>query len=386
MAPVKVLIADPLSAAGLEILRAGGAEVVDASAEGRAAVLAAIGDCDALLVRSRTKVDAALLSAGARLRVVGRAGVGVDNVDVREATRRGVLVLNAPNANLISATEHTLAMLLALARSVPAADASMKRGEWDRKSFLGVELQGKTLGVGGFGRIVQRVALRAKAFEMQVIAYDPWLDPAAAARLGVPLTSIDELLARADAVTLHVPLSAETRDLLSAARIALMKPGALLVNCARGGVVDEAALLAALDAGAVGGAALDVFAEEPPGEPRLARHPRVVATPHLGAQTVEAQERVSTEVARMVLDALAGSFAVSAVNLPFSAEATEAGPFLALGEQIGRLGAALAGGRVKRVEVELRGLPEALGPAVALAVAKGALERALGEAVNYVNV
>ncbi len=386
MIAARILIADPLSPAGLDILRAGGAEVLDLSKEGRPAVEAAIGDCTALLVRSRTKVDAALLALGKNLKVVGRAGVGVDNVDVFEATRRGVLVLNAPNANLTSAAEHSLALLLALARQVPAADASMKRGEWDRGRFLGVELAGKTLGLIGFGRIGQKVAARAKAFEMKVIAYDPWLDKEVANRIGVPLLGLDALLEAADAVSFHVPLTPETKNLLSTERIARMKPGALLVNCARGGVVDEAALLAALESGHLGGAALDVFAQEPPADPRLIAHPNVVSTPHLGAQTAEAQERVSSEVARMVLDALAGSYAVSAVNLPFSADASGAGPFLVLGEQLGRLGTALAGGKIDSLEVDLRGVPEAFGAAVSLAVAKGALDRALGDAVNYVNV
>ena len=386
MSAARILVADPLSPAGLDILRAGGAEVLDVSAQGRAALEAEIGEATALLVRSRTQVDAALLALAPKLKVVGRAGVGVDNVDVFEATRRGVLVLNAPNANLISATEHSLALLLALARQVPSADASMKRGEWDRGRFLGVELQGKTLGVIGFGRIGQKVAVRAQAFEMKVVAYDPWLDKDIAARLNVPLLGIEALLEESDAVTFHVPLTPETKNLVSAERIARMKKGALLVNCARGGVVDEAALLAALESGHLGGVALDVFAQEPPADPRLVAHPKVVATPHIGAQTVEAQERVSSEVARMVLDALAGSYAVSAVNLPFSADASGAGPFLLLGEQLGRLGNALAGGRVESLEVDLRGVPEAFGRAVSLAVAKGALDRALGDTVNYINV
>ncbi len=386
MSGARILVADPLSPAGLDILRAGGAEVVDVSRDGREALEGALADATALLVRSRTQVDGKLLALAPNLKVVGRAGVGVDNVDVFEATRRGVLVLNAPNANLVSATEHTFALLLALARQLPAADASLKRGEWDRGRFLGVELAGKTLGIVGFGRIGQKVAARAKGFEMKVVAYDPWLDEEIAKRQGVPLLSIDELIATADVLTLHVPLSPETRNLISAERIARMKPGALLINCARGGVVDEAALLAALEEGRIAGAALDVFAQEPPADPRLAAHSRVVASPHLGAQTAEAQERVSTEVARMVLDALAGSYAVSAVNLPFSADASGAGPFLLLGEQLGRLGNALAGGKIEALSVDLRGVPEAFGAAVSLSVAKGALDRVLGETVNYVNV
>src|SRR5690606_37701628 len=216
------------------------------------------------------------LAGAARLRVVGRAGIGVDNVDVPAATERGVLVVNAPTANVISATEHTFAMMLALARRVPAADASMKRGEWDRKSFLGSELHGKTLGVIGFGRIGQQVAVRARAFEMTVVAYDPVLDPATASRLQVEAVEVDALLARADIVTFHTPLTATTRGMLDARRLALMKPGARVINCGRGGTIDEAALLAALDSGRLGGAALDVYAEEPTAQLELVRHARVV--------------------------------------------------------------------------------------------------------------
>jgi D-3-phosphoglycerate dehydrogenase len=334
-----------------------------------------------------TKVTRELLTAGrGRLRVVGRAGIGVDNVDVKAATELGILVVNAPTANVLSATEHTFALLLALARHVPAADASLRAGGWERKKFVGVELQGKTLGVVGLGRIGQRVAARARAFEMKVVAYDPFLDAAAARRLDVELLDLDDLLARADVVTLHTPLSEQTRNLLGAERIGRMKPGALLVNCGRGGVVDEGALLAALDAGRLAGAALDVFAEEPPGDWTLARHPRVVSTPHIGAQTREAQERISTETAQMVLAALDGSLAVTAVNLPFASTGRRGEPYLALGEQLGRLAGSLLAGGLRRIETDLWGVEESLRRPVAVAVLKGALTPALGEAVvNYVN-
>jgi D-3-phosphoglycerate dehydrogenase len=382
----RVLVADPLSEAGLALLREAGVEVIDLGAGDRARLLELVADADALLVRSRTKVDAELLHAGRRLKVVGRAGIGVDNVDVQTATELGILVINAPTANLMSATEHTFALLLALARKVPAADASMKAGEWDRNRFVGTELQGKTLGVIGLGRIGQRVATRARAFEMQVVAFDPFLDPELGPRLGIELLHLDELLRRADVVTLHTPLTEQTRDLLNEARLARMKPGALLVNCARGGVVDEAALLRALESGHLGGAALDVFAEEPPRDLRLVRHPQVVATPHLGAQTAEAQERTSTETAQMVLEALAGSFAVTAVNLPFSPSGSRGEPFLRLSEQLGRLSSALLRSPLKRVQVDLWGIDEGLQLPVTLAVLKGVLEPFLGAAVNYVNV
>jgi D-3-phosphoglycerate dehydrogenase / 2-oxoglutarate reductase len=248
--------------------------------------------------------------------VVGRAGIGVDNVDVATATELGILVVNAPTANLPSATEHTFALLLALARAVPAADATMKAGTWDRNRFVGFELQGKTLGIIGFGRIGQMVAARARAFEMKLVASDPFADPRAAERLGVEVLALDELLARADVITLHTPLTDKTRNLLSTAEFGRMKRGSLLINCGRGGTVDEAALAAALDSGHLAGAGVDVFAKEPPVDWTLARHPKVVATPHIGAQTSEAQERISLETADMVLAALAGSPDVVAVNRP----------------------------------------------------------------------
>jgi D-3-phosphoglycerate dehydrogenase len=381
----RILIADPLEASGVEILRAAGAEVVLLGAADRPRLAELVADADALVVRSATKVTRELLAAAKRLRVVGRAGIGVDNVDVPAATERGVLVVNAPTANVVSATEHTFAMMLALARRVPAADASMKRGEWDRKSFLGSELQGKTLGVIGFGRIGQRVAARARAFEMTVVAHDPFLDPASARRLEVEPLEVDELLARCDIVTLHTPLTDATRNLLDARRIAILKPGALVVNCGRGGTLDEAALLAALEAGHLGGAALDVYAEEPPPNLDLVRHPRVVATPHIGAQTGEAQERIAVETARMVLAALSGSLAIAAVNLPFTSSGRREEPWLRLGDRLGRLAGRLAGGSPRRIEISRRGVDEELEAPIVVAVVRGVLSRFLGDEVNYVN-
>jgi D-3-phosphoglycerate dehydrogenase / 2-oxoglutarate reductase len=381
----RILIADPLDAAGVEILRAAGAEVYEVTAADRTRLAELVADCDALVVRSMTKVTAELLRAGRRLKVVGRAGIGVDNVDIDAATQLGILVVNAPTANVLSATEHTFALMLALARKLPAADAAMKREVWDRKSFLGNELQGKTLGIIGFGRIGQRVALRARAFEMKLCAYDPFLDPVVARRLDALPLALDELLAQSDVVTLHTPFTAETRGMLDRRRLGLLRAGALLVNCGRGGLVDEEALLEALDAGRLAGAALDVFAEEPPTDWRLARHPRVVATPHIGAQTVEAQERISTETARMVLAALAGSLEITAVNLPFGAAGLHGEPFLRLGEQLGNLASALHGAVVSRVQVDFCGIAEELHRPLRVAVLKGVLTPFLGEGVNYVN-
>ena len=380
----RILIADTLDPAGLELLKKSGAELHQLTAEERPRLGEILAGFDALVVRSTTQVTADLLRHGKRLKVVGRAGIGVDNVDVAAATDLGILVVNAPTANLMSATEHTFALLLSLARRVPFADASTKGGGWDRK-ILGVELQGKTLGVIGFGRIGQRVAARARAFEMQVVAFDPFLDAAAARRLEVELLPLEELLARADVVTLHTPLTEQTRNLLDADRLALMKKGALLINCARGGVVDEKALLAALESGQLGGAALDVFAEEPPKDLSLIRHPKVVATPHLGAQTREAQERISIETAEMVVAALQGSLAVAAVNLPFRPTGGRAEPYLALGETLGRMAGLLLGSAPQRLQVDLWGVDEAFRVPVAVAALKGVLTPFLGEAVNFVN-
>jgi D-3-phosphoglycerate dehydrogenase / 2-oxoglutarate reductase len=383
--PRRILIADPLDPAGLEILRQAGAELHLLTPEERPRLRELVAGFDAMIVRSGTRVDGELLEVATNLKVVGRAGIGVDNVDVAKATDLGVLVVNAPTANLLSATEHTFALLLALARNVSAADASVKRGEWDRKRFVGVELQGKSLGVVGLGRIGQSVAARALAFEMKVRAHDPFLDSAVARRLEIEMLPLDELLAASEFVTLHVPLTDQTRNLLNAERIARLRPGALLVNCARGGVVDERALLQALEEERVGGVALDVFAEEPPQDLALARHPRVVATPHIGAQTREAQERVATETARMVLDALDGSLAVTAVNLPFSSTGLRGQPFLSLGERLGRLAAELLGGSLQSLQVDLWGVEPALRAPIGVAVVKGALMPHLGEAVNYIN-
>lgn len=382
----RVVVADPLAPAGLAVLREAGLEVVGAHGAAPAELRALAASADALLVRSRTRVDRELLSAGRRLQVVGRVGIGVDNVDLEAATERGILVFNVPSANLLSATEHTLALILALARGLPRADAAMKAQEWDRKRFVGVELHGKTLGIVGLGRIGQQVAARARAFGMEVVAHDPFLDPVVADRLGVPLLGFPDLLSGADVVTLHVPLTPRTRGLLGAAELARMKEGALLVNCARGGVVDEAALLEALDSGLLAGAALDVFEEEPLRDWRLAGHPLVVATPHLGAQTREAQDRAAVEAARMTLEALRGSLAISAVNLPFSWDGHRDPGYLVLAEQLGKLAAALLNGAVRSVAADFWGLEATLHQPVSLAAARGALLDSLGDTVSYVNV
>src|SRR3954451_5753055 len=355
----RILLADQLDPSGLVLFEQAGVEIHQLTTEERPRLPEILADFDALVVRSSTQATAELLKAGKKLKVVGRAGIGVDNVDVAAATDLGILVVNAPTANLMSATEHTFALLLSLARRVPEADASMKGGEWNRK-LTGIELQGKTLGIIGFGRIGQRVADRARGFEMKILAYDPFLDAAAARRLEVELLPLDDLLAQADMVTLHVPFTEQTKNLLNRDRLGKMKKGALLVNCARGGVVDEAALLESLEAGHLGGAALDVFAEEPPKDLTLVRHKKVVATPHLGAQTREAQERISIETAEMVLAALSGSLAVAAVNLPFRPTGGKAEPYMSLGETLVRMAGSLLGVPPQNVQVYIWGVYDAL--------------------------
>jgi D-3-phosphoglycerate dehydrogenase len=381
----RILIADSLDPAGLVLLRESGAEVREVTAEEKPRLPEILADYDALVVRSSTQVTAELMRAGKRLKVVGRAGIGVDNVDVAAATELGILVVNAPTANLVSATEHTFALLFALARKIPFADASMKEGKWDRK-ITGLELQGKTIGIIGFGRIGQKVAARARAFDMKVLAYDPFLDAAAARRLEVELASLEDLLRRSDVLTFHTPLTDQTRNLLNRERIALMKKGALVVNVGRGGVVDEAALLEALESGHLGGAALDVFAEEPPKDLTLVRHPKAVATPHLGAQTREAQERISTETAEMLLAALSGSLAVAAVNLPFRAAGPKVAPYMELGETLGRMAGQLLGTGPQHLQVDLWGVDEWVHVPVTMAVLMGVLSTFLrDDMVNYVN-
>lgn len=382
----KILIADSLGAAGIGLLEEAGHRVDLLAVEDRPRLAELLPEYDSVIVRSTTRMTRELLAAGTRLRVVGRAGIGVDNIDVEAATERGILVVNAPTANSMSATEHTFALLLALTRNVPAADRSMKAEQWDRKSFLGSELHGKTLGLIGCGQIGQRVASRARGFEMQVVAYDPFLSPEIARSLSVEPVELDELVARADVVSFHVPLTDGTRNLLDAERIARLKPGCFVVNCGRGGVLDEQALLEALNDGRVAGAALDVFAQEPPADFALARHERVVATPHIGASTKEAQARIAEETARMVAAALDGSLAVSAVNLPFRGAGTRGEPYLQLAEQLGCLAASwIESAAVDRLQVGLWGIDEELETPVSVAAVRGALTPALGSSVNYVN-
>ena len=342
---------------------------------------------DALITRSGTAVTRELVNAGKRLRIVGRAGVGLDNVDVDACTERGILVINAPTANILSATEHTMAMLLALCRNIPEAHASVKRGEWVRSKFMGVELSGKTLGVIGLGRIGTLVTTRARAFGMHVIAYDPYIPATVFEKVGAERVSLDHLLAHSDVITVHTPLSDETRGMLGAAEIAKMKSGVIALNIARGGIWDERALADGLASGKIAGVAIDVYVEEPPKKDNpLLSYNNVVLSPHIGANTIEAQDRVAVQTSEMVVDALRGSIFVSAVNLPFEGLAdADAAPLIDLAEKVGLFTAQIMNSPVTRAAVELWGIDERLLKIVSVASLKGLLTPRLAESVNFVN-
>lgn len=347
-----------------------------------------LGGYDALIVRSQTKVNRALLERGKNLKLVARAGIGVDNIDVQAATELGIVVVNAPNENVVAAAEHTLGLMLALARHVPRADASLRAGKWQRAKFEGVELSGKTLGIVGLGKIGGEVARRALAFGMEVVASDPLVSPERAAELGVCLLPFDELLAAADFISLHVPGGSATHHLLGARELALVKPVCRLVNCARGGVIDEGALLAALAEGRVAGAALDVFAVEPPADPRLLAEERVVLTPHIGGSTAEARVNVGLAVAREALAVLDGLPPINPVNLPALSprEWQVLRPLLALAERLGTIGRGLMSGQLRAIAVQTEGaLSERSRQLLASAALRGLLASGDNGAVNLVN-
>ena len=340
----RVLITEKLAERGLKALAEAGHEVdvqLDLDPD---ALLGAIVGAQALIVRSATQVTAAVLEAGTDLAVVGRAGIGLDNVDVEAATRRGVMVVNAPESNVLSAAEHAMALLLAQARNVPQAHAALMAGKWERSKWEGVELHGKTLGVIGLGRIGALVAQRALAFGMRLCAYDPYVSPDRARHMGVEMLSLDELVAESDFLTIHLPKTAETTGLIGAELLAKAKPGIRIVNAARGGIVDEQALADALRSGKVGGAAFDVFATEPCTDSPLFAFPSVVATPHLGASTVEAQDKAGVTIAEQVNLALAGDFVPFAVNVAATEVSETVRPYLRLAEQLGRCFACLNDG------------------------------------------
>ncbi len=383
----RILVTEPIAEEGLTRLRS--AAHVDLRLDlDKAALLAALPEYDALVVRSATKVTAEVLAAGAQLRVVGRAGTGVDNIDVDAATRRGITVVNAPASNSVAVAELTIGLILALARHIPQGHSALQGGKWLRSTFMGFEVRGKTIGLIGLGRIGAEVARRARGLEMQVVAYDPVVSTGRAAQLGVSLMTLDDVLAQSDFVSLHVPLIDATKNLINAARLAQMKPTAYVINAARGGIIDEAALNAAIDAGTIAGAALDTFAQEPPKDNPLTTNPKVIVLPHLGASTVEAQTLTGVDVADGVLVALAGGTPHYAVNSPFVApeELGLVGPYLKLGRKLGALCAGLVQEPVSSYEIEYQGeLAGVNTAAVRLAVIQGLIAAACEERVTPVN-
>ncbi len=385
---MKIVVADKISERGLTLLREPGWQVALPSKGSLAAELA---DADALIVRSATRVTDPLLEHASRLRVIGRAGVGVDNIDLDAATRRGILVMNTPGGNAISVAEHTLALLLALARSVPQLNAAVHAGRWEKSGATGIELRGKTLGLVGLGRVGSEVARRARALEMRVLAHDPYISENVAREADVELVLLPELLARSDFISLHAALSPATEKLINAESIAKMKPGARLINTARGELVDEAALAAGLRSGHLAGAAMDVFTVEPPRDSPLVGLPNVIATPHVAGSTEEAHEEVGTLIAQQVRDFLAEGILRNAVNLPtLSAEQyRRLRPYLELAERLGSLVGQVGAGRVGthgRVRISYAGEPAELGTHVLRnAVLAGMLNTVLDEKVNLVN-
>ncbi|GIO11724.1 D-3-phosphoglycerate dehydrogenase [Cohnella xylanilytica] len=387
----KVLVSDPISDLGISLL----VEASDISIDKKTGLsedelVAIIGEYDALLVRSQTRVTDRIMTAGKQLKVIGRAGVGVDNIDLEAATKRGIVVINAPDGNTITTCEHTFAMMMALARHIPQAYLKTVGGEWDRKSFVGVELRNKVLGVLGMGRIGSEVAARAKAFGMTVLGYDPFLTEERAEKLGVRLASVDDVVREADFITVHTPLTPETRHMIGKEQFCRIKKGVRIVNCARGGIIDEQALVEAIDAGIVAGAAFDVFEEEPPkpDHPFL-KHPKIIVTPHLGASTVEAQENVAIDVSEQLLHILRGEPYKNAVNMPpVPADVlSKLEPYFTLGRKLGSFAAQSAEGAVKEIVVGYSGeLADVDTQPLTRYVVQGVLSHHLGsDQVNAVN-
>ncbi|MFQ3615959.1 MAG: phosphoglycerate dehydrogenase [Cyanobacteriota bacterium] len=384
----KVLVSDPIDQIGIDILSQV-AQVDVKTGLSPDQLVQIIPDYDALMIRSGTRVTQEIIEAGTQLKIIGRAGVGVDNVDVPAATKRGILVVNSPEGNTIAAAEHALAMMLALSRHIPAANQSVKAGEWDRKRFTGVEVYKKTLGIVGLGKIGSHVAKVARAMEMRLLAYDPFLSSERAEQMGCHLVDLDILLRESDYITLHLPKTPETQHMINAESLAKMKPTARIINCARGGIIDEDALAIALKEGKIAGAALDVYESEPLGESALrSLGKEVILTPHLGASTEEAQVNVAIDVAEQIRDVLLGLPARSAVNIPgLRPDLLEKlRPYLQLAEILGNLISQLTGGRVESLNVRLQGeLANNESQPVVVAALKGLLSTALQERVNYVN-
>jgi D-3-phosphoglycerate dehydrogenase len=385
---VNIVVADDLPSSAIELLTREGWSVDARSGRTPEALAADLANADAIVVRSATKVTAALIDAAPRLRAIARAGTGVDNVDVNAASARGIVVMNAPGASSISVAELTMGLMLSLARHLPAADAAMKQGKWEKKKFQGSELRGKTLGLAGLGRIGQEVARRAQAFEMLVIAYDPFLAPRVAADLGVELVPLEDLLARADYVSLHMPSTPQTRNLVNAERLAKAKRGIRIINTARGDLIDEGALADAIESGQVGGAALDVFTKEPTVDHRLQKLPQVVATPHIAASTQEGQELVGVETAAALRDFLKDGVIRNAVNFPAVSpdEFKRLQPFLTLGERLGSFLAQMSDRNAQQLSIRYYGLlAKGRTDMVTNAIIVGLLRSILSAGVTLVN-
>jgi D-3-phosphoglycerate dehydrogenase len=384
---VKVLISDPMDPRAAAIFRERGIQVVEITGQTPDELAAIIGDYDGLAIRSSTKVTAKLLAAATSLKVVGRAGIGVDNVDIPAATERGVVVMNTPFGNSITTAEHAIALIFALARQLPEADASTQAGKWEKNRFMGVEVTGKTLGLIGAGNIGSIVAARALGLKMKVVAYDPFLTPERAIEMGVEKAELDELLRRADFITLHTPLTDQTRNILSRENIAKAKKGIRIVNCARGGLIDEAALKEALDSGQVGGAALDVFATEPATASPLFGTPGFISTPHLGASTSEAQVNVAIQVAEQMSDFLLLGGVTNAINMPSltAEEAPRLKPYMALAEKLGKLVGQVIGNDVRAIAIEVEGAAAQLNSKPITGAVLAGLMGTYSQTVNMVN-
>lgn len=385
----KVLIADSVSTEGIEKLQAAPEfEVTVAPDISAQDLVREIPKYHALVVRSRTQVTAQVLEAGEKLKVVGRAGVGVDNIDLDAATSRGVVVLNAPEGNTVSTAEHTVSMMMALSRQIPEANQSLREGRWDRKKFMGVELSNKVLGIIGFGRVGSYVAKIAQGLNMSILAYDPFITADRAKEMGVTAASIDEIFAQADYITIHTPKTPETENLINKDAFAKMKDGVRIINCARGGIVNEADLIEALDLGKVAGAAFDVYPQEPPADYSFFAHPKIVATPHLGASTIEAQVNVAVDVIKEVMSALRGEPLRNAVNIPMLRPEVflRVKPYLDLGERLGMFMAQIIPGAMQEVEISYSGLLADLNVSpITTAILKGLFRPAFGHEVNAVN-
>ena len=383
----KILVADPIGAEGIELLRTR-AEVDVKTGMKPPELLAVISEYEGLLVRSETKVTKEVIKTAGKLQVVGRAGIGVDNIDLDAATSAGIAVVNAPTGNTVAAAEHTMALMLALSRNVPAAHQSLKSGEWKRSAFVGVEVRNKTLGICGLGRVGSEVARRAQSFDMRLVAYDPFVSPDYAKRMGIDLLSLEELLAQSDFITLHTPLTDGTRHMIGSKEVGQLKPGARLINVARGELVEEQALLDGLESGQLGGVALDVFAQEPPENTALIGHPKVVVTPHLGASTEEAQREVAIEAAEQVLAVLNGEPARNTVNAPFVAPEVHAvlAPYMPVAAVVGKLLTHLAQGQFLGITISYNGeIAQHDTRTLQAAVLAGLLEPITTGQVNLIN-